>query len=231
MSQSVLLRLSQKSFSMCDCQYGGMIMAISLDIPANPVMVICSGGSASGSGGGGLATLFDMVLGGLVGTSPHMISASVMALARLLHQFSTQLGGVAPTLLPAVLMLLRTKSREVVKSVLGFVKVRCCACLHVPSGWCAVEEMASCEEPLHGRDAACGWRERVPLMFCCCELPQDGFTGIVLRRRTCQYSSGFKFGVVRYVQCGCRWMCWSSTWCRFLRDCCCGVKTPRTSSA
>ncbi|BDA46153.1 RRP12-like protein [Coccomyxa sp. Obi] len=81
------------------------------------------GGSASGSGGGGLATLFDMVLGGLVGTSPHMISASVMALARLLHQFSTQLGGVAPTLLPAVLMLLRTKSREVVKSVLGFVKV------------------------------------------------------------------------------------------------------------
>jgi ribosomal RNA-processing protein 12 len=65
-----------------------------------------------------------MVLGGLVGTSPHMISASVMALARLLHQFATELGGVAPTLLPAVLMLLRTKSREVVKSVLGFVKVR-----------------------------------------------------------------------------------------------------------
>ena len=31
--------------------------------------------------------------------------------------------GVAPTLLPAVLMLLRAKSREVVKSVLGFVKV------------------------------------------------------------------------------------------------------------
>ena len=31
--------------------------------------------------------------------------------------------GVAPALLPAVLSLLRTKSREVVKSVLGFVKV------------------------------------------------------------------------------------------------------------
>lgn len=31
--------------------------------------------------------------------------------------------GVVPALLPAVLMLLRTKSREVVKSVLGFVKV------------------------------------------------------------------------------------------------------------
>ncbi len=85
---------------------------------------MCSGGSEGGSGGGGLATLFEMVLGGLVGTSPHMISASVMALARLLHQFAPQLGGVAPTLLPAVLMLLRTKSREVVKAVLGFVKVR-----------------------------------------------------------------------------------------------------------
>ena len=31
--------------------------------------------------------------GGLVGTSPHMISASVMALARLLHQFANELGG------------------------------------------------------------------------------------------------------------------------------------------
>ena len=29
-----------------------------------------------------------------------------------------------PDLLPAVLMLLRTKAREVIKSVLGFVKVR-----------------------------------------------------------------------------------------------------------
>ena len=34
--------------------------------------------------------------------------------------------GVAPALLPAVLSLLRTKSREVVKSVLGFVKVTAC---------------------------------------------------------------------------------------------------------
>ena len=46
------------------------------------------------TGKGGLALLFEMVLGGLVGTSPHMISASVMALARLLHQFANELGGV-----------------------------------------------------------------------------------------------------------------------------------------
>lgn len=34
------------------------------------------------------------------------------------------LAGLVPDLLPAVLMLLRTKAREVIKSVLGFVKVR-----------------------------------------------------------------------------------------------------------
>ena len=88
----------------------------------------CAGGAADGGAGAGgavgLHTLFAMVLGGLVGASPHMVSASVMALARLLHEFAPQLGGAAPALLPAVLTLLRSKSREIVKAVLGFVKVR-----------------------------------------------------------------------------------------------------------
>ena len=52
-----------------------------------------------------------------------MMSASVMALARLLYEFVPQLQGTAPQLLPVVLSLLRSKSREVIKSVLGFVKV------------------------------------------------------------------------------------------------------------
>ena len=73
---------------------------------------------------GGLHTLFTMILGGLVGASPHMMSASVMALARLLYEFVPQLQGTAPQLLPVVLSLLRSKSREVIKSVLGFVKVQ-----------------------------------------------------------------------------------------------------------
>ena len=64
-----------------------------------------------------------MILGGLVGASPHMISASVMGLARLLYEFVPQLQGSAPQLLPVILSLLRSKSREVIKSVLGFVKV------------------------------------------------------------------------------------------------------------
>lgn len=65
-----------------------------------------------------------MVLGGLVGATPHMISASVMALARLLYEFAPVLAGLVPDLLPAVLLLLRSKAREVIKSVLGFIKVR-----------------------------------------------------------------------------------------------------------
>eukprot|EP00887_Chlorella_sp_A99_P003957 scaffold11.g3957.t1 len=72
---------------------------------------------------GGLYKLFSIVLGGLVGTTPHMISASVMALARLLYEFAPALAGLVPKLLPAVLLLLRSKAREVIKSVLGFVKV------------------------------------------------------------------------------------------------------------
>lgn len=41
---------------------------------------------------------------------------------RLLYEFAPQLAGLVPELLPAVLMLLRSKAREVIKSVLGFVK-------------------------------------------------------------------------------------------------------------
>ena len=64
-----------------------------------------------------------MVMGGLIGTTPHMVSAAVMALARLLHEFAPLLETAAPRLLATVLMLLRSKSREIIKAVLGFCKV------------------------------------------------------------------------------------------------------------
>ncbi|KAK9863569.1 hypothetical protein WJX84_009478 [Apatococcus fuscideae] len=72
---------------------------------------------------GGLQMLFTMVLGGLVGATPHMVAASVMALARLMYEFAGQLEALAPQLLPVILSLLRSKSREIIKSVLGFLKV------------------------------------------------------------------------------------------------------------
>lgn len=79
--------------------------------------------SRSLSQSGGLHTLFSIVMAGLVGSTPHMVSAAVLALARLLFEFAPRLQSTAPALLPAVLMLLRTKSRETVKAVLGFIKV------------------------------------------------------------------------------------------------------------
>ena len=82
---------------------------------------------AAAADAGGLSDFVNMVCAGLAGGSPHMISATVMALARLLHAFPAELGaakgGAAPRLLSAVLTLLRSRAREVVKSVLGFCKV------------------------------------------------------------------------------------------------------------
>jgi len=62
------------------------------------------------------------VLAGLVGQTPHFVSATVMALARLLYAYPAALRPRLPRLLPAVLSLLRGKSREVTRAVLGFCK-------------------------------------------------------------------------------------------------------------
>jgi hypothetical protein len=83
----------------------------------------------AGAPPGGLRTLFTMVLGGMAGESPHMVAASVMALARLLYEFGGALAASVPELMPAVLSLLRSRAREVVKAVLGFLKVRPCPIL------------------------------------------------------------------------------------------------------
>lgn len=72
---------------------------------------------------GGLLDFVNAVMGGLVGSSPHMQSAAVLALARLVFEFAGQLEGVVGRLLPAVLLLFRSNSREVIKAVLGFIKV------------------------------------------------------------------------------------------------------------
>ena len=82
-----------------------------------------AGGADSMHSRGGLHTLVSMVLGGLVAATPHMVAATVMALARMLYDFAGPLEYMLQELLPAVLALLRTKSREIVKAVLGFVKV------------------------------------------------------------------------------------------------------------
>jgi ribosomal RNA-processing protein 12 len=66
---------------------------------------------------------FLTVLAGVVGATPQMQSASVVALARLLYEFSAKLIEIVPELLPAIYKLLKGKNREVVKASLGFIKV------------------------------------------------------------------------------------------------------------
>lgn len=71
----------------------------------------------------GVVSFVRLVLGGLVGSTAQMVSATVMALARLLFEFTPIMLTMIHDLFPAILMLLRSKAREVVKSVLGFLKV------------------------------------------------------------------------------------------------------------
>jgi ribosomal RNA-processing protein 12 len=65
-----------------------------------------------------------MVAAGLVGTSPHMISATITGLSRLLFEYHEQLpSDVLNDMVSTILVFLGSANREIVKSAIGFVKV------------------------------------------------------------------------------------------------------------
>lgn len=67
---------------------------------------------------------FTMVSAGLAGSSPHMVAASVTALSRLFFDFQTKLRPeVVNDLVQTIELFLTSNNREIVRSVLGFVKV------------------------------------------------------------------------------------------------------------
>jgi ribosomal RNA-processing protein 12 len=71
-----------------------------------------------------LEEYFTMVSAGLAGGSPHMVSASITALTRLLYEFRGQLKEDTVTdLVQTMDLFLTSNNREIVRSVLGFVKV------------------------------------------------------------------------------------------------------------
>jgi len=71
-----------------------------------------------------LEEFFTMVSAGLVGSTPHMISASITALTRILYEFATSLPhSVIQDLVETMDLFLTSANREIVRSVLGFVKV------------------------------------------------------------------------------------------------------------
>ncbi|KAK8198670.1 pre-rRNA processing protein [Zalaria obscura] len=71
-----------------------------------------------------LEEYFTMVSAGLAGSTPHMISASITALSRLLYQFRAQLKEeTVVDLVQTMDLFLTSANREIVRSCLGFVKV------------------------------------------------------------------------------------------------------------
>lgn len=67
---------------------------------------------------------FTMVSAGLAGSSPHMVAASVTALSRLFFEFNAEMQpALRVDLVQTVELFLTSNNREIVRSVLGFVKV------------------------------------------------------------------------------------------------------------
>ncbi|KAL1408080.1 pre-rRNA processing protein [Vanrija albida] len=65
-----------------------------------------------------------MVAAGLTGTTPHMISASINALSRLLFEFKDEVSNeLISELVATIVVFVGSKNREIVKSALGFIKV------------------------------------------------------------------------------------------------------------
>ncbi|XP_076363846.1 RRP12-like protein isoform X2 [Tachypleus tridentatus] len=70
-----------------------------------------------------LTEYIQLLLGGLVGT-PHMISATILSLSKVLYEFKDQLPSeLVHLLVENVCLLLTSRSREVVQSALSFVKI------------------------------------------------------------------------------------------------------------
>lgn len=71
-----------------------------------------------------LEEYFTMVSAGLAGSTPHMISASITAVTRILYEFHSRISPeTTSNLLELMDIFLQNPNREIVRSVLGFVKV------------------------------------------------------------------------------------------------------------
>lgn len=73
-----------------------------------------------------MTTYLQIIVGALGAQTPHMRSAAVMALSRLVFQYARTdftVQNLLPNLLQTVILLFDENSREVIKSVIGFVRV------------------------------------------------------------------------------------------------------------
>ncbi|KAG0310884.1 hypothetical protein BGZ99_010502 [Dissophora globulifera] len=67
---------------------------------------------------------FTMVTAGLAGTTPHMVSAAITSLSRLLFEFHEDLDpNMVSEMIGTMHLFVNSSNREIVKSALGFIKV------------------------------------------------------------------------------------------------------------
>ncbi|KZV94990.1 hypothetical protein EXIGLDRAFT_611092 [Exidia glandulosa HHB12029] len=73
---------------------------------------------------GSIEEYMTMVAAGLAGATPHMISASVTAISRLIFEFKDEIShSMLSEILATLSVFLSSANREIVKSTLGFVKL------------------------------------------------------------------------------------------------------------
>ncbi len=80
---------------------------------------------------GDMPDFYQILVGSLGGKTPHMRSAGVMAISRVVYEYAREdpeTQALLPDLLETVLTLFRENAREVIKSVVGFVRI-CVAAL------------------------------------------------------------------------------------------------------
>jgi ribosomal RNA-processing protein 12 len=89
--------------------------------------ILATADAATAAGAAAALTIqqyFELVVAGLAGQSPHMRSGTILALSRLMYQFHENM---APTqvdqVVQTVCLLMASRSREVLKSSISFVKV------------------------------------------------------------------------------------------------------------
>jgi ribosomal RNA-processing protein 12 len=87
----------------------------------------CGAAAQANDGRPSLVDLFNMVHGALAAVTAHMRSAAVNSLGVLLFRFSRtpEIAALAPEILRTIVLLLREKAKEVVKSAIGFVRSAC----------------------------------------------------------------------------------------------------------
>lgn len=111
---SLLIRLAQRTIDP-DLNPAGTVIRNSL-VPHMP--------DTAPDAPATIEEFFTMVSAGLAGSSPHMVAASVTALSRLLFEFHTKLPPpILSDLVQTIDLFLTSNNREIVRSVLGFVKV------------------------------------------------------------------------------------------------------------